>query len=65
MYREIKIFTELERLKNGEESKEHSEANKQCEIGLPHLLCYCIDENDAVGELLMTDGGKNLSYWQE
>ena len=65
MYREIKVFTDLERLKNGEESEEHYETNKQYDIGLPHLLCYVLDENAAVGELLMTNGGKNLEHWQE
>ena len=43
LYREIKIFTEIERLKNGEESKEHSKPNKQYDTGLPHLLCYVMD----------------------
>ena len=65
MYREIKIFTELERLKNGEESKQRSESNIKYDTGLPHLLCYVLDENNEVGEIMMTNGGKDLDYWQK
>ena len=70
MYREIKIFTELERAKHGEIKEEHKDPTQhplnssQWEHnGLPNLLGYAIQENKKVGELLMTNGGKNLKYW--
>ena len=63
MHREIKIFTELERLKNGEESK-GGDSNIQYDIGLPHLLSYALCSDDTVGEILMTNGGRDLEYWQ-
>ena len=59
MHREIKIFTELERLKNNEEPK-GQEPKTTYDIGLPHLLSYAISSDDTVGEILMTNGGRNL-----
>ena len=66
MFREIKIFTELERRKNNEENKEpFKEESSQSAIGLPHLLSYAIATNNRVGEILMTNEGQNLKYWQK
>ena len=64
MHREIKIFTELERLKNGEESK-GGDSRIQYDIGLPHLLSYALCSDETVGEILMSNGGRNLEYWQK
>ena len=62
MQREIKIFTELERLKNGEEQKGR-EPKMTYDVGLPHLLSYAMSSDDTVGEILMTNGGRDLKYW--
>ena len=60
----MKVFTELERIRNGEEVKEQENSLEQ-NIGLPNLLSYAISSDNLVGEILMTNGGRNLSHWQE
>ena len=66
MFRELKIFTELERRKNNEENKQSlEEQSAPRDIGLPHLLSYAMAKKYEVGEILMTNEGRNLKYWQE
>ena len=62
MHRELKVFTELERIKNGEENKAQSNEFEQS-LGLPNLLSYAISSDNMSGEILMTNGGRNLSHW--
>ena len=60
IFREIKIFTELERLKNQEHKDDLSRILEEGPIhneALPHLLSYAIGNNNSVGEVLMTNGG--------
>ena len=63
MHRELKVFTELERIKNGEENKEQESGFEQS-VGLPILLSYAISSDNMSGEILMTNGGRNLNHWQ-
>ena len=36
----------------------------RCEA-LPYLLSYSVGKNHEVGEILMTNGGKNLAHWRQ
>ena len=66
IHREIKIFTELERLKKQDRPNSISkiiEESPSFQETLPHLLCYAVGRDNQVGEILMTNGGKNLAHW--
>ena len=68
MFREIKIFTELERLKKRDSKDDIArllEGKHQASETLPHLLCYSVGKDNQVAEILMTNGGKNLAHWQK
>ena len=66
IFREIKIFTELERLKKKQHRDDLAQILKDGPAhneALPHLLSYAVGKNNSVGEVLMTNGGQNLAYW--
>ena len=66
IFREIKIFTELERLKATNRQKGLVKIIEQGPViqeTLPHLLSYAVGKGNQVGEILMTNGGENLAYW--
>ena len=64
IFRELKIFTYLENVKNLNQGAELTEVLQEGSQhdGLPCLLGYKIGEN--FGEILMTNGGSSLENWQ-
>ena len=63
IFRELKIFTYLENVKNLNQGAELTEVLQEGSHhdGLPCLLGYKIGEN--FGEILMTNGGSSLENW--
>jgi len=68
IFRELKIFTFIERARNGDGVKEPKlaeiiERTNQRNDGLPDLLAYRV--SDGHGELMMTDAGKPISFFKQ
>ena len=67
LFREIKIFTELERNKSNRASehpkRSDEESSKLPDTNLPQMLGYAIDKKNSVGEILMIDSGSSLDEW--
>ena len=68
MFRELKVFTEIERLKHKMAKEQDQGLLITANPGIsqvPLLFSYSIDPKKGVAEMMMTDEGKNLLYWQK
>ena len=68
IYRELKIFTFIERMRRCEFKGQPTIVNIMIDQdnrydGLPDILGYVAKDDQ--GEIMMSDAGKSLSYWQE
>ena len=66
MFRELKVFTEIERLKHKMAREQEQGLQVRDNPGIsqvPLLFRYSIDPKKNVAEMMMTNEGKNLLYW--
>ena len=67
-FREIRIFTELERKrKNNKVNKSGQliEDGSEKDETLPQLLSYSTKKDNSIGEILMTNEGPALDHWDK
>ena len=67
IFREIRIFTELERIRK---NKKAYNIGQLIEDGnkystLPQMLSYSTNTDNSIGEILMTNEGPTLDFWHE